>query len=136
SMSSVTIERGRSSGAAGTIALGFVITNTTSTTCKLDGYPKIKLVPVSGTVHPVISHIGAQSRVSLSGGSGAGFVLEYSDVGVNGQTTCPMISATDVTLPHAAGSPIAVSTHFCPYGQPDVSISAVLSPIEYHALIG
>ncbi|HXY43215.1 MAG TPA: DUF4232 domain-containing protein [Acidimicrobiales bacterium] len=136
SQSSVTIEPGQSSGAAGTIALGFVITNTTPSTCRLDGYPTITLVPVSGTVHAVISHVGTASRVILPGRGGAGFVLEYTDEAVNGQTTCPKISATDVRLPHAKGTPITVPTRFCPYGQPNVSLSAVLSLAKYQALVG
>jgi len=134
--STLRIKRGNSSGAAGTIALGFVITNTASSPCTLDGYPAIELVPVAGTLHPLISHTGSASPVSLQGGGGAGFVLEYSDVGVNGQTSCPLISATDVTLPGVVGPPVRVPTRFCPYGQPDVSVSAVLSSVRYDALVG
>lgn len=135
-MTSFTIKTGQSSGAAGTIALGFVITNSSTTACALRGYPAIVLVPASGTVHPVITHIGAAMGVAVAADGEAGFALEYNDEAVNGGTTCPEISDVDVSLPHLAGDPLKVPAHFCPYGQPNLSVSAVLSLAQLHALVG
>lgn len=87
-------------------------------------------------MHAVVGHIGSAPLVSLAGGGGAGFALEYSDEAVNGQTSCPRIDDVDVTLPDVVGAPVTVPAHFCPYGQPDVSVSAVLSLGKYRALVG
>ncbi len=132
----LTVTPGKSSGAAGTIALGFVIANTSSVTCRLHGYPTIALVPVSGTVHATVTHLGSASVVSLAAGGGAGFALEYNDEAVDGETSCPKIQAVAVSLPGVTGVPTTVTAHFCPYGQPDLSVSAVLSLPKYHALVG
>ncbi|MDA8264826.1 MAG: DUF4232 domain-containing protein [Actinomycetota bacterium] len=136
SQSSFQISQGRSSGAAGTIALGFLVTNAAAVSCTLDGYPAITLLPVSGTVHAAVTHTGSPSPVSLAGGGEAGFVLEYGDEPVNGQTSCSTIGAVAVSLPHVAGTPATVATHFCPYGQPNISVSPVLSPSQYQSLVG
>jgi hypothetical protein len=132
----LTLTPGKSSGAAGTIALGFVIANTSSVACRLHGYPGIALVPVSGTVHPRVAHLGPAPVVSLAAGGGAGFALEYNDEAVDGETSCPKIQAVAVSLPGVTGAPMTVTAHFCPYGQPDLSVSAVLSLPKYHALVG
>lgn len=84
----------------------------------------------------MITHTGSASKVSLGAGGGAGFVIEYGDEAADGQTSCPIISAVRVALPKVSGAPLTVATHFCPYGSPDVSISAVLSPSQYRALVG
>jgi hypothetical protein len=96
----------------------------------------VTLVPVSGTVNPVVSHFGSATLVPIQGGAEAGFVLEYSDEGVDGQTSCPLITATVVKLPQVSGAPVTVATHFCPYGQPDITLSAVLSLAKYRTLTG
>jgi hypothetical protein len=100
----------------------------------LDGYPTIVLVPTSGTVHPVITETGTAVAVSLPAGGKAGFVLEYSDLPVDGQTTCSNITAVDVTLPHPGGTSKVVAK-FSPCGTPDVRLTPVLSEAQYHALI-
>jgi len=135
-MTSFTIKTGQSSGAAGTIALAFVVTNTSTTACALRGYPTIVLVPESGTVDPVITHIGSAKGIAVAPAGEAGFALEYNDEAVNGGTTCPEISDVDVSLPHVAGASLRVPAHFCPYGQPNLSVSAVLSLAELHDLVG
>jgi len=120
----------------GTIALGFLVTNTASVSCRLDGYPTVALLPVSGTIHAAITHTGSPVPVSVAAGGEAGFVLEYGDEPVNGQASCSTIGAVAVSLPHISGGPVTVATHFCPYGQPNVSISPVLSPSQYQSLVG
>lgn len=101
----------------------------------MDGYPTIVLVPASGTVHPVITETGTAAPVSLPGGAKGGFVLEYSDLPVDGETTCPAIASVNVTLPHPGGT-VKVVVRFSPCGAPDVRLTPVLTETQYRALIG
>jgi hypothetical protein len=131
------IAKGKSSGAAGTIATGFIITTTSSTPCELNGYPKIGLVPHSGTVHPVVTDNGGppSTVVVSSGAIGAAFAFQYSDVQQNGQTSCPRIDAVRITLP-GTGSVKTVADRFYPCGAPNVETTAVESPAKYHSQFG
>lgn len=134
--SGLGVETGKSSGAAGTVALGFVVTNISSTACTLQGYPALTLVPKSGSLSAAVSHTGAAPLVTLAAAGEAGFVMQYSDVPVNGQATCPAVVSVEVALPHVSGDPIGVAARFDPCGQPDVTVSGVLSLQQYKALIG
>jgi hypothetical protein len=120
----------------GTIAIGFVLRNRGTTPCILDGYPTIGLIPKSGSVHAVVTHTGSARAVTIVGGGSAGFVLEYGDVPVDGQTTCLEMMGVDVTLPHSGGPPVTVLAGFSPCGAPDVRVSAVLSTTQYERLVG
>ncbi len=134
--SGMAVKTGKSSGAAGTIALGFVVTNTSATACTLLGYPVITLVPKSGTLHADFAHSGPAPLVTVGPSGEAGFVIQYSDVPVNGETTCAVVVGVEVALPKVSGSPIDVAAQFRPCGQPQVSVSGVLSLQQYKALIG
>ena len=110
----------------------------------LDGYPVIGLVPKSGSISPVYSHSGQSaifktpvSAVTLppSSTAGAAFVLEYSDVQQNGQTSCPQISQIKVTLPGLGGTS-RISKKFFPCGAPNISVSAIVSNSRYKAAFG
>jgi len=116
----------------GTIVSGFVITNTGTISCTLEGYPGLVLVPASGTVSPVIKRVGQAPQVVtlLAGGEGA-FTIEYGDEPVDGQQSCPTIVGLDVTLPHSGGA-VPVTTRFSPCGAPDLDVSEVLSLALYH----
>jgi hypothetical protein len=87
-------------------------------------------------VHPEISHTGSAQLVSLAGGGVAGIVIKYGDEPIDGQATCPMMSAVTVVLPEVVGSPLTVPAHFAACGAPDVSVSAVLSLAKYQSLVG
>lgn len=131
----------KSQGAAGTIDMGYTIANTGPGSCTVNGYPSLTLVPQSGSVSPVVSHGGqaqvfsvAPSTVTLppTGSVSAGFVIEYSDVQTNGQTSCPQINVIEVTLPGSAG-PYQFSRRFYPCGAPNLSVSAVVTHSTYQA---
>lgn len=132
----LSVKTGKSSGAAGTIALGFVVSNISATTCTLQGYPTLTLVPKSGTLDPTFTQSGRAPLVTIAASGQAGFVLQYSDVPVDGQTTCPAVVGVDVALPKVSGGPIDVAAHFLPCGQPELTVSGVLSLDQYKALIG
>jgi hypothetical protein len=136
--SSLTVVRGRSSGATGTIGLGFVVRDEGSASCVLDGYAAVTLVPASGAVHPVVTHLAPEGAVTVVGKGSAGFVLEYSDVPVDGQAACPAMTAVRVTLPYQGSTAITVPARFFPCGTPEpyIRISAVLSMSQYRRLVG
>lgn len=128
-------------GTAGTFALGLAVTNSGSP-CTIDGYPSVTLVGQSGSVPTTDEHHGqgpaftiAPSRV-LVGGGGAGFVVEYSNVAVDGETSCPTTTSMNVTLP-GLSDPIAVVYTMQACGGPTIDISAVLtSPQEQAQFTG
>ncbi|MGH9296452.1 MAG: DUF4232 domain-containing protein [Acidimicrobiales bacterium] len=132
---SLKVARGGSQGAAGTIYTGFTISDKTSVPCTLDGYPAVSLVPHSGTLHPTFSHSGFKPPSSIvvgPGGAGAAFVLRYSDVQENGQTSCPQIDAIKARMPGTAPAQL-VPFRIYPCGAPSIGISAVVSAASYRA---
>ncbi len=135
--SSLSLSRGGTSGATGTIGLGVIIRNTGTSPCTLDGYPTLTLTPASGSVSPVFSVTGpSPSVVEIAGKGEAGFVVEYSDVQVNGETSCPEIVSMRVALPGSAGGPISMARRFFPCGSPNIEVSAVLPYSQYQSLVG
>jgi hypothetical protein len=74
--------------------------------------------------------------VEIVGKGSAGFVVEYGDEPVDGQATCPTMTAVDVVLPYPGSVPVAVPAGFSPCGAPDVRLSAVLSSSQYERLVG
>jgi Protein of unknown function (DUF4232) len=134
--SALTVKRGGGSGAAGTVAMGFVISNTSATECTLAGFPALSLVPATSARHALIEDFGSAHLVNLAGGGTGGFVLEYSDVPVDGQTNCPTLTGVDVRLPQVSGPAVMVRARFSPCGRPDIRVSAVLSSSHYDAMLG
>ena len=79
------------------------------------------------------------AAVTIVGEGSVGFVLEYGDMPVDGQTTCAQITAVEVTLPQVGSAKMAkmnVPSGFSPCGAPDVRVSAVLSVTQYEGLVG
>ncbi len=129
------VAEGQSQGAAGTVDIPFTISNSGPEPCILDGYPTVGLVGASGPVTPVVTHTGqapafrvAQTVVNLppTRKASAGFVLEYSDVQIDGQQSCPSISTIKITLPGLGGT-FQFARQFSPCGAPNISISAVVT---------
>ncbi|MGA2209128.1 MAG: DUF4232 domain-containing protein [Acidimicrobiales bacterium] len=130
--SHLRIKFDRSSVAVGTIASGFLITNTGTVACTIEGYPGLVLVPASGQVSPVVRRVGQTPRVvTLKAGGEAAFTIEYGDEPVDGQQTCPTIVGLDVTLPQSGGA-VSVTARFSPCGAPNLNVSEVLSLALYH----
>jgi hypothetical protein len=111
---------------------GFLITNTGTVACTIEGYPGLLLVPASGQVSPVVRRVGQTPRVvTLKAGGEAAFTIEYGDEPVDGQQTCPTIVGLDVTLPQSGGA-VSVTARFSPCGAPNLNVSEVLSLALYH----
>ena len=90
-------------GTAGTIHGAWVFTNLSKTTCKLNGYPDIRLYGKQG--RPITTHVKtdlkpAPTNVRLASGASATFRTSYSDVSSGGR--CPTSSVAQITPPNAA----------------------------------
>lgn len=102
--SQLRIQVSGSGGAAGTIELTFSLTNITSVSCTMQGYPGILLLDASGVALPTTVVRGgslsfeniAATAVSLSPSETAYFNLGYSDV----TAPCSMASQVEVTPPN------------------------------------
>jgi hypothetical protein len=132
------IVTGQSTGAAGTIAMTVSLTNTSSATCGLDGYPGMQLLDAQGgdittTVVRGQAHFpwaGANqtpSLVALAPGGSATFALEYEDVPVGNETVCPTSARAEVTPPNDYTS-AAVTLAIAPCDNGTVHVSPVYAP--------
>lgn len=139
--SEMSVKPDASEGAAGTIELGFAVSNDGTEPCTLDGYPAISVLSGTTVLKASISHEGQgeifttkASSVTLpaNGQASAGFVVDYSDVPVDGQSSCTKISDLDFTLPGVSSSS-QVAESFSPCGAPNLSVSAVVSYARYDA---
>ena len=109
--SQLAIAIGQSNGAAGTIEIGITFTNSSSTTCALQGYPGMLLLDASANplptnvvrggmnFEPAIAN-SAPTQVVIGAGQPAGYTLSYSDVPTGNETSCPSSTAARVTPPN------------------------------------
>ena len=96
-------------GAAGTIRLRFVFTNSSSSTCKLFGFPGMQMLNKNhknlpthvarGTGHGVPPE--PEVNVVMTPGQHGSFYAGYSDVPVGGQA-CKVSTSVEVTPPNDA----------------------------------
>jgi hypothetical protein len=89
-----------------------MLTNSSSTTCTLDGYPGMQLLSAQGTSIPTNVERGglgggasaaanqAPAVVTLAQRQAAAFTLEYEDVPVGGETSCPTSAKAEITPPN------------------------------------
>lgn len=131
-------------GAAGTIEVTFSLTNISPNTCVFWGYPGGLMLSSSGTPLPTVVHRGgdlsflnvAVATVTVPAGQSAWFNLGYSDVPVDGETSCPTSASFEITPPNdtqqmivpigidaCGGGSVSVSPVFGP-GSPDTSTTA------------
>jgi Protein of unknown function (DUF4232) len=120
-------------GAAGTLTTTVSMTNTSSSTCTMQGYPGMQLLSSSGTPIPTTvvrgqthfpnpSANAAPSLVSLATGATARFSMQYSDVPVGGEATCPSSSKAEITPPtDTAFAVMTLSITACDNGTVHVS---------------
>jgi hypothetical protein len=124
----ITGSQGQSNGAAGHQAFAFILTNTGSVSCTLEGYPYVQLMNASGSAiatTPIEGNDGVTSisdlpkTVTLAAGGTASFALQYEDV-PTGSQTCTAASSIGIYLPGtafaAAPSPVTISTDIAPCG--------------------
>jgi Protein of unknown function (DUF4232) len=120
-------------GAAGTIQESITMTNISSGTCTMLGYPGMLLLdatnsPLTTTVVRGGATFAASAAnqpaamVTLSPQKAAAFSLSYSDVPVGTQTSCPTSAKSEVTPPNDTGfAVIALAIAPCNSGTIHVS---------------
>jgi hypothetical protein len=126
----MTASQGQSDSAAGHIVYAFVLTNSGTRPCTLDGYPTVQLVAESGNLSTTqsngndgVTSVSATSAlVTIAAGAAASFVLQYSDV-PTGTQACPAATGLDIQLP-GGGVGVLASTEIDPCGG-DLYISPV-----------
>lgn len=102
---------GQPTGAAGTISLTISLTNTSSATCVLGGYPGMQLLDAQGNAIPTTVVRGqfrfpqtaanqSPSTVQLAPHAAATFSLAYEDVPVGAETSCPTSVQAEITPPN------------------------------------
>lgn len=137
--SDLTLSSGKTGAATGTIFLGFTLTNSSHSACTIDGYPTVVLIGPSGDVDAQVSHSApgeifsnSPASVTLEPGvtGSAGFVVAYTDVQSNGQTSCPEVDVIELTMPDENGQ-FHAARRFYPCGAPSISVSPVVSGATY-----
>lgn len=110
-VSQLQVSPGTPNGAAGTIYFSFVFTNTSPSTCTLNGYPGMQLLDASGNNLPTNVIRGGvtfgtpaanqpPSTVTLAPQQQAVFDGSYSDVPSGNETSCPTSASTLITPPN------------------------------------
>lgn len=110
-VSQLSIVPQQGSGAAGQIELAMTMTNVSSNTCTLYGYPGLQMLDASGQPLPTNVVRGGTTfgtpvanqppaEVVLTSQHTAAFTLHYEDVPVGNETSCPTSSKVEVTPPN------------------------------------
>jgi hypothetical protein len=121
-----------SQGAAGSIFSGVVLTNRSSSSCTVSGWPSLRYFDASGS--PLATTVvrsttyfssqpgvpGSPSTVTVRPGATVQLALGYSDVPIGTQTSCPTVDHFNAYLPGALVASNAVSitsgSNFAPCG--------------------
>jgi hypothetical protein len=135
--SQLSIVPQQGSGAAGTIAGTVSMTNTSSTTCTLYGYPGMQLLDAQGGDIPTTVVRGGvnggpaaasspPSLVTLAPGQAAAFAMQYEDVPVGNETSCPTSARAEITPPNDT-TPAVVALAISPCDNGTVHVSPVFA---------
>jgi hypothetical protein len=121
-------------GAAGTIYQTVVMTNSSSTTCTLYGYPGMQLLDAQGGDIPTTVVRGGlgggapagatqpATLVTLAPGQAAAFAMQFEDVQVGNETSCPTSAKAEITPPNdTAPGVVAMAIGPCDNGTVHVS---------------
>ena len=118
----LSLARPKSNGAAGSIRLRFVFTNSSSSTCKLFGFPGLQMLNTHhANLHTVVIRATSnvvppepELNVVMTPGQHGSFYAGYSDV-PTGTQTCPAAAFLEVTPPNAFKH-FTQSSHIAPCG--------------------
>lgn len=128
------------SGAAGTIYSPVEVVNISASPCSLDGRPSVSLTgavqggkagPLSATVQQngqesVFSVAPSLLTLPATGKAAVGFLVQSSDVPVDGEQACPVVSSMTVKLP-GVSTPLETAETFTACGGPTISVSAIVA---------
>jgi hypothetical protein len=129
----VTPQQGN--GAAGTIYTTVNLTNSSSATCTLQGYPGMQLLNAQGgslptnvvrgqMQFPTAAANQAPAVVTLAPQQTATFALAYEDVPVGNETSCPTSAKAEITPPNDTAY-VIVTLAIGPCGGGTVHVSPV-----------
>jgi len=135
----ITAAASGSQGAAGTITGIITVTNTGTTSCTANGYPKVALYSGSSAPLTVTMVNGLSvdlsppanatpSAVAIAPSSTAQFAYQYSDVPVGTETSCPTSETAAVTLPGATTSSALFPLAIGPCNTGTIRVSPVYAP--------
>lgn len=135
--SQVQVTPGMSSGAAGTIELVVTIADTSSQPCTLEGYPGMQLYNSAGQPIPTTVVRGMATFLTpaanqpptlqtLGPSKTASFSLQYEDVPVGNETSCPTSATADITPPNDT-STVSLALEIAPCNNGTVHVSPVYS---------
>jgi len=134
------VERAGSSGAPGSTYTTVAIVNISGTSCTLEGRPVVELfeggsgVPLGAQIHATVLPTGTAAafdipptlvRLGSGIGEAAGFLVQSSDIPVNGEQSCPQVGTIVLSLPGVSGLS-AVPAGFSACGGPTISVSAIV----------
>jgi len=134
--SQLAIEPHQGGGAAGTISLTISMRNTSATACTLQGYPGMQLLNSQGGTIPTNVVRGSftgnapaaasqpPALLTLAPGFSATFWLQYEDVPVGNETTCPASTKAQITPPNDT-APALVPLDISPCNNGTVHVSPV-----------
>jgi Domain of unknown function (DUF4232) len=122
------------SGAAGTNEVTMALTNRTSSTCILGGYPGLLMLNAAGAALPTsVVRKGTYgftamdpTVVTLTPGGVAYVNLGYSDVPTGTETSCPSSTSLEITPPNATDH-LTIAATLAPCGQGTIVVSPVFS---------
>jgi hypothetical protein len=126
----------QSNGAAGTIELTITMTNISTASCSLFGYPGMQLLSATGSPLPTMVIRGGgpsfataaanqpPTTIILAPQAVGAFGLSYSDVPVGNETSCPTSAKAEITPPNDFTSDIVVLA-ISPCGGGTVHVSPV-----------
>lgn len=130
---SITAAAGSTQGAAGTIVGTVIVTNASSGTCTILGYPSLFRFGANGAPVPVTvvegitvnipgSATEPPALVTLAASAEAEFTYQYSDVQTGGETSCATSTTMAVSTPGSDQSaPFALTMAPCSDGTVHVS---------------
>jgi hypothetical protein len=143
----LSVTWGGQTGAAGTVATGIAIHDSTKTSCQLTGYPSVGFY--SGTpsaLHRItvsVNHTGAGTAFSKHPGSvpfgEGGFVVLSRDFNSNGSVNCPQVTVAKLRLPgvaHTFEVRFSRPSNVCGSTPPVVSISAMMPSSTFRGYVG
>lgn len=98
-------------GATGHLQLVVALHNTSTSTCRLDGYPALQLLDGQGRAMPTKAVDGGTydaptyppRPVTLPPGGVASFAVAFDHIPGSTGTTCPTASGVAITPPHGSG---------------------------------
>ncbi|HEY3062970.1 MAG TPA: DUF4232 domain-containing protein, partial [Chloroflexota bacterium] len=134
--SSLAVSFVEAQGAAGTILDVLQLTNTSSSTCVLNGYVTVQMLDATDAPMPTVSVPGGgifvgwpgPSSVMLAPGASAPFGLAWSDVPTGAETSCAAAARLAVTPPGAVSALLLDGVSIAPCNGGRINVGPIRPP--------